>query len=64
MQAFWDIHSTAGLSALDAEINRQAAIQSYLNDYLLIMAIALASMPLLLLLRGVKPTAGARPSIE
>ncbi len=64
VQAFWDIHSTAGLSALDAEINRQAAVQAYLNDYLLIMAIALASMPLLLLLRGVKPTSGPAPTIE
>jgi len=64
VQAFWDIHTTAGLSALDAEINRQAAIQSYLNDYLLIMAIALASMPLLLLLRRAKPAAGPATTLE
>jgi DHA2 family multidrug resistance protein len=62
VQAYWDIHSTAGLAALNAEINRQAAIMSYLNDFLLIMWIALASMPLLLLLRRAKPAPAATPS--
>ena len=64
VQAYWSIHSTAGLAALDTEINRQAAIQSYLNDFLLIMWVALASMPLLLLLRRAKPLAGPGPAIE
>ena len=64
VQAFWDIHSTAGLAALDTEINRQASIMAYLNDFLLIMAIAIASMPLLLLLRRAKPMMGAPPPVE
>jgi len=58
VQQFWNIHSTVGLAALDAEINRQAAVQAYLNDFLLIMWIGLASMPLLLLLRRARPVSG------
>ena len=57
VQAWWNIHSPAGLAALDIEVNRQAAMQSYTNVYLLIMAICIACMPLLFLLRGAKPVA-------
>jgi DHA2 family multidrug resistance protein len=39
------------LAMLDAEINRQAAMIAYIDDYWLMMWITLASMPLVLLLR-------------
>lgn len=39
------------LALLNAEVNRQAALISYLNDFKLMMFIALATMPLLVLLR-------------
>ena len=47
--------STAtGLALLNAEVNRQAAAIGYLNDFKLMMLLTLASMPLVLLMRGGK----------
>jgi MFS transporter, DHA2 family, multidrug resistance protein len=39
------------MAALNAEVTRQAAMVAYIDDFKLIMLIALASIPLLLLLR-------------
>jgi DHA2 family multidrug resistance protein len=40
------------MAALNAEVTRQAAMVAYIDDFKLMMLIALASLPLLLLLRG------------
>jgi MFS transporter, DHA2 family, multidrug resistance protein len=65
VSAWWGIRGAQGLAALNAEINRQATMQAYVNDFLLIMAVAIASVPLLLLLRGAKPgPAGSAPAAE
>jgi DHA2 family multidrug resistance protein len=50
-QQFWNTHTGAGLAALNQEITRQASMISYNDDYKMMMIVALASMPLLLLLR-------------
>ncbi len=47
----WDIATTAGKAALNAEIGRQSQVIAYANDYRLMMYVALASIPLALLLR-------------
>ncbi len=47
----WDISSMAGKAALNAEIGRQSQVIAYANDYRLMMYVALASIPLALLLR-------------
>ena len=39
-------------SVLDAEVNRQAATLAYLQDFRLMMWVAVAAAPLLLLLRA------------
>ncbi len=57
VQSLWNLHSTAGLAALNAEINRQAAMIAYLQDFKMLMVITLAMIPLLLLLR--EPGRGA-----
>jgi DHA2 family multidrug resistance protein len=44
--------TAAGRAALDAIIQNQAAIISYIDDFKLMMILTLASIPLLLLLRG------------
>lgn len=52
------------LRMVDAEINRQAAMIGYVNDYWLIMWITIAAAPLILLVRRAgapKPTAKATP---
>src|SRR5258705_209811 len=50
-----------GLTALNAEVTRQAAMVGYVNDFQLMMLAALLSLPLLLFLRG-EPRLGAPPS--
>jgi DHA2 family multidrug resistance protein len=37
---------------LDAEVNRQALMVAYVDDFHLMMLLTLAAVPLLLLLRG------------
>lgn len=50
----------AVVAALDAEINRQALMIAYIDDFWLMMLVTLAAAPLLLLLRkGRRPGAGA-----
>jgi len=56
----WDWSSLAGASALNAEVTRQAATIAYLDDFRLMMWVALLSAPMLLLLR--KPSARAAPA--
>lgn len=52
-----DLSTPQGLSAPDAEVNRQAATLAYLQDFRLMTWVTLAAMPLLLLLRA--PTKGS-----
>ncbi|MEH6799521.1 MAG: DHA2 family efflux MFS transporter permease subunit [Halopseudomonas sabulinigri] len=47
----YDIQSTAGLAGLNRELNRQAATLGYLQDFRLMMWIALCAFPLLFLLQ-------------
>jgi DHA2 family multidrug resistance protein len=53
----WGLDTMTGRAALDAEITRQATTISYLNDFKLMMVVALAAIPLLLVMR--KPTRAA-----
>lgn len=47
----WDLGTLAGRAALNAEITRQAAIISYMNDYRLLALVAVIAAPLVLFLR-------------
>ncbi len=47
----WDPHSPVGLAVLNAEVTRQAAMVSYLQDFSLMMYLTILAMPLLLLIR-------------
>ncbi len=58
--AIWNIHTTAGLSALDFEVNRQAAMAAYLNSFTMMAILSLCMIPLLLMARRVDT--GRRPS--
>jgi DHA2 family multidrug resistance protein len=51
LAAPFSLSTPAGLAALNAEVTRQAAMVAYIDDFKLIMLIALATLPLLLLLR-------------
>ena len=55
LSEMWNPSLTAGRAALDAEITRQAAVIAYLDDFKLLMIIALLSMPLVLMLQRPHP---------
>jgi DHA2 family multidrug resistance protein len=44
-------YGRTGLAVIDAEVNRQAAMIAYLNDFWLMMWLSLAAVPLVLLMR-------------
>jgi DHA2 family multidrug resistance protein len=46
-----DLSSPTGLALIDAEVNRQAAMIAYLNDFKLMMIVTLLAVPLLLAMR-------------
>jgi len=50
--------SAAGAMTLNAEIDRQAAMVAYVNDFKLMMIVALLGMPLLLIMRKPRLAAG------
>jgi len=51
LAAPYSLSTPGGIAALNAEVTRQAAMVAYIDDFKLIMLIALASLPLVLLLR-------------
>jgi DHA2 family multidrug resistance protein len=56
---FFDPHTPAGLSALNAEITRQATMVAYVDDFKLMLLLTIAVAPLLIFMR--KPKGNARP---
>src|SRR5258708_1152969 len=48
---WFSLTTPSGLAALNHEVTRQAAMVAYINDFKLMMVLALAFLPLLLLLR-------------
>jgi DHA2 family multidrug resistance protein len=52
MPAPFSLSTPDGLAALNAEVTRQAAMVSYIDDFRLMMLVALGVLPLLLLLRS------------
>jgi DHA2 family multidrug resistance protein len=57
---FWSLHNLHGVALLDNEITRQAKIIAFVDDFKLMLVLAVVALPLLLLTR---PSAsGLRPS--
>jgi DHA2 family multidrug resistance protein len=54
---WWGVSNPQGIAALNAEVNRQAAIIAYLNDFKLLFIVSLLMAPPLLLMR--RPAANA-----
>jgi DHA2 family multidrug resistance protein len=50
LPGIWNFQSPAGLAALNAEVTRQASMIAYVDDFRLLFVLALAVMPLLILL--------------
>jgi DHA2 family multidrug resistance protein len=51
MPPAFDLTSPHGLAALNQEVTRQAAMIGYIDDFMLMLIVILASLPLLLLVR-------------
>ena len=51
LAGMWNLQTPAGLAAIELEISRQAQMIAYVNDFYLLCFIALAMIPLALLLR-------------
>jgi DHA2 family multidrug resistance protein len=49
----WTLDSPMGRALLDQEVQRQAATIAYVNDFYLLMIVALIALPLLMFLRAV-----------
>jgi DHA2 family multidrug resistance protein len=58
VSGFWNLHSTAGLSALNFEVTQQATMIAYLDCFMLMAVICGAMIPLLLIMRQVRPASG------
>jgi DHA2 family multidrug resistance protein len=52
LAALFSLSTPGGMAALNAEVTRQAATVAYIDDFRLMMLIALATMPVLLLREG------------
>jgi MFS transporter, DHA2 family, multidrug resistance protein len=60
-----DIATKAGLAALNVQITNQASMIAYIDDYKLMMVIAILAMPLILILRKAgRPDAGPAVAID
>jgi DHA2 family multidrug resistance protein len=56
LHAPFSLTNPAGLAALDGEVNRQASMVAYIDDFKLMSVLALVLIPALLLLRGAPKT--------
>jgi DHA2 family multidrug resistance protein len=54
----YDMHSLAGLAAVNQEITRQAAMIAYVDDFVLMLIATIVVAPLILLIRPPKQTGG------
>jgi MFS transporter, DHA2 family, multidrug resistance protein len=60
----YSLSAPSGVAALNAEATRQAAMVAYIDDFLLMMALVVAALPLILLLRKPRGAAGAAAPAE
>jgi DHA2 family multidrug resistance protein len=56
--------TAAGLALINGEVTRQATLIAYLGDFRLMMVMAMAAIPLLLLIRRPARATGGAPAIE
>ena len=60
----WDMATTLGKAALNAEVTKQAAVVAYANDFKLMMVVALVALPLIFLLKRAKAQPGTAAVLE
>ena len=60
---FWNMATTVGKAALNAEVTKQAAVVAYANDFKLMMLVALLALPLVFLLKKARAQGGAEVAV-
>jgi DHA2 family multidrug resistance protein len=55
---FWNLQTQQGVAALNAEVTRQASMIAYIDDFKLMMIMALILIPLVLLFSAPPKAAG------
>ena len=60
----WDMATTLGKAALNAEVTKQASVVAYANDFKLMMIVALVALPLIFLLKRAKARPGEAAVLE
>jgi DHA2 family multidrug resistance protein len=55
--------TATGLAMLNAEVSRQAALLAYINDFWIMMAVTVATIPLLLLIRRARSAPAASSDV-
>jgi DHA2 family multidrug resistance protein len=55
-QQGWDIHSSSGLAAINAELTKQATMIAYLDDFRMLMLMTLITIPFVFLLKRARQT--------
>ncbi len=60
---FWNLATTVGKAALNAEVTKQAAVVAYANDFKLMMLVALVALPVVLLLKKAKGQGGGHAAV-
>jgi DHA2 family multidrug resistance protein len=61
---FWNMATTIGRAALNAEVTKQASVVAYANDFKLMMVVALVALPLIFLLKRAQAQPGATAVLE
>jgi DHA2 family multidrug resistance protein len=56
---FWDPVQAHGAAALNVEVTRQASIIAYIDDFKLMLILAIATLPFILLIRSKTAAAAA-----
>jgi MFS transporter, DHA2 family, multidrug resistance protein len=61
---FWNMATTVGRAALNAEVTKQASVVAYANDFKLMMVVALVALPLIFLLKRATAQPGDTAILE
>ncbi len=61
---FWNMATTVGRAALNAEVTKQATVVAYANDFKLMMIVALVALPMIFLLKRAKAQPGDTAILE
>ena len=61
---FWNMATTVGRAALNAEVTKQAMVVAYADDFKLMMIVALVALPLIFLLKRARARPGEAAILE